>query len=234
MEWTRARLVALLAFVSLSCMAEPIVGRASVIDGDTFEVSRWNRTILMADYEGDPREFAWLAPAPGVEVDIIDESGAPANVGELRIRLVEGDCRCYAYGGSTGAFAYGWVYPGDLAERRPDGRLRLLGRADAMFIVGGQKRPAAPIETALRERLGVNACVFSGQRRSGETSVVLVLETANPPDPAVVQAALTGLPKGQVVTVTCVPEFPRTSLGMNKIRRNALRGFVFRKLDMDA
>ena len=53
--------------------------------------------------------------------------------------------------------AEGWFLTGDLAQWAPDGRIRILGRADDIFISGGENIPPARIE----EEAG--ACPYAGE-----------------------------------------------------------------------
>lgn len=56
-------------------------------------------------------------------------------------------------------FQKGWFATGDLGEIFPDGRLRVLGRKDNMFISGGENIQPEEIEAILRELIGIEDVV---------------------------------------------------------------------------
>ncbi|MFV0318774.1 MAG: AMP-binding protein [Microbacterium sp.] len=69
-----------------------------------------------------------------------------------------------------------WYRTGDLAELRPDGRLRVLGRADDVIISGGVKVALGRVEALVRELPGLTDAVVVGapSARWGEVPVVVV------------------------------------------------------------
>src|SRR5262249_40003860 len=119
-------------------------------------------------------------------------------------------------------FRDGWYYPGDLAIVHPDGRVSLHGRTTDVLSVRGSKRAAEPFERALREALGVeDVCVFTMGSPEGELAHV-VLQSAAPPPPATVTAALKqvleGFPKAVVHVVEAMPRG-----GTGKVQRLRLK-----------
>lgn len=88
-------------------------------------------------------------PTPGVTVALMAD-------GELCVR---GFNRMLGYFRDPQATADrirdGWLYTGDLAERRPDGAFQMIGRADDMIIVGGFNVQPAEVEDVLRSHPGV-------------------------------------------------------------------------------
>lgn len=69
-----------------------------------------------------------------------------------------------------------WYRTGDRAELEPDGRLRVLGRADDVLISGGVKVPLGRVEAVVRELPGFAGAVVvrAPSRRWGEVPVVVV------------------------------------------------------------
>ena len=100
--------------------------------------------------EGD---MHWLRPTISRVIRIFDENGnecPPDQEGELRIALLDIDCTGYLDDDDASArmFRDGFFCPGDIAVRRPDGRVRILGRATDVLNVRGLKIAVAPIEAA--------------------------------------------------------------------------------------
>ncbi len=81
--------------------------------------------------------------------------------------------------------------PGDLAERTPDGRLRLLGRDNMVINTGGEKVFAEEVEEALKRAPGVVDAMVVGvaDPKWGKAVAALVTTTATY-DEASVRAAL--------------------------------------------
>jgi fatty-acyl-CoA synthase len=96
-------------------------------------------------------------PTPGIEVEVeIDDDG------ELRARGFNQMLAYYKNDEATRErFDDGWIRTGDLAEADASGRVRVLGRADDMLIVGGFNLQPAEVEDALRAHPAVaDAAVF--------------------------------------------------------------------------
>ncbi len=178
-------------------------------------------------------EDFWLQPTSGRDIDIADDQGSSCkdNIeGLLRIRLQSTDYNSYIDDPETTSrvFRDGWFYPGDMAVRRADGRIRVLGRTTDVIIVRGNKIPSAALEEGLREKLGANAvCVFSGLMADNEDRVVIAVETARPIDKKICQQLAYELHKaiGNVHFVE-IKAFPRTQTGMLKIDRMKLRSLI--------
>jgi len=180
----------------------------------------------------DLTQLHWLEPWQGREIEIVTEGGqvCPDGVeGLLRVKLTSLDHTEYMHDpvSTAKAFRDGWFYPGDLAVRRSDGRIRVLGRALDVVNIGGLKFATAPIEDFVQQALGVNvACVFSGLDQSGEDSLVFALETTEPIDKKKLQGVVAELPSGTAARFVPLQEFPRTKSGTNKVNRIALRQLV--------
>jgi O-succinylbenzoic acid--CoA ligase len=86
---------------------------------------------------------------------------------------------------STEADGTRWFRTDDLGEIRPDGRLRLLGRADDVIVTGGLKVAPALIEAALAGAPGVAEVVVVGVPDPdwGERIVAVVVPVAGGPVP---------------------------------------------------
>lgn len=176
-----------------------------------------------------PDDLEWLPPWGDRVVEVAAGDGTPCPDGVeglLRVRLTELDYNGYldAPESTARAFRDGWFYPGDLAVRRADGRIRVLGRAADVINVGGTKKASGPIEETVRAALGVNAvCAFSGPGPDGGDMVVLAIETHRPIDPGRLQHAGREFAGVARVRFVQLPTFPRTQTGTLKIDRITLR-----------
>lgn len=179
------------------------------------------------------QDLHWLAPAAGRVVEIVDEQGALCAddvEGQLRIKLTPLDCRAYLNDAeaSRKVFRMGYFYPGDMAVRRADGRVRVLGRSADVLNLQGRKISVAPVEQALQDWLGVTAvCIFSGICADGQDEVVVVLETSRQPSAEQFDALRRQLAGFDRVRLVLRAEFPRTTTGTSKVNRKALRRQVF-------
>jgi len=175
----------------------------------------------------------WFEPLPHRCVEVVDEQGlrcAEGVEGTLRIQARRGDCSGYLGDRNTTArvFADGYIYPGDLATVRGDGRIRINGRSADVVTLHSQKISATVIEATVRSGLGVEtACAFSGLGVNGEEELVIALELAQPPPQALLAQLKLKLPPFESVRWACLPAFPRTDNGLHKIRRNALRALLY-------
>jgi long-chain acyl-CoA synthetase len=99
--------------------------------------------------------------SPGVEVEVVDESGRPVAQGargQIRIRT-QGMAIGYLNAPAETAkrFVDGWFVPGDIAWFRADGQLVIAGRSDDMMILNGLNIFPKEIERALELHPAVRA-----------------------------------------------------------------------------
>lgn len=176
-----------------------------------------------------------LTPVEGRVLEVVDDHDAQVPVGqegELRILLEEIDAKGYLddEDATTKWFRKGYFYPGDMAIRLADGRIRLAGRTADVLNVKGWKIAASPMEHALQDFLGVDeVCVLSGLNDEGVEELVIVLQCDALPDQAKIAAASQRMPPFVSHRFTSVAKFPRTASGMSKVNRAALRQMIMQK-----
>jgi fatty-acyl-CoA synthase len=170
-------------------------------------------------------------PVPGSEVVIADADGTPlpeGQVGEICVRapsLMAGYWRNPE--GTAEVMRDGWLRTGDLGVSMPEGLL-VCGRIKDVIIVGGRNLFAEDFEFWTERVPGVrrgNAIAFVVP---GREQVVVVAETALPPDEAeavarsILETLRTNLARGPEEVVLVPPgTLPKTSSG--KRRRGACR-----------
>ena len=178
-------------------------------------------------------DLFWLTPGADRVIEIVDEQGnilGSDQQGELRIRLLDCDGRCYLDDeeASREFFREGWFYPGDTAVRRSDGRIRILGRTADVLNIQGKKVSVAPLEHEVQQRLGVESvCIFGGLDDDGREQLVIAIEADKPPSQVELEQVATGFRMFERVKVKVLKRFPRTEAGMQKIKRAELRQMVF-------
>jgi acyl-coenzyme A synthetase/AMP-(fatty) acid ligase len=178
-------------------------------------------------------DLHWLRPTDLRVVEIVDEQGSPCPVdveGELRVRLTDLDSHAYLDDpqATEKVFRDGCFYPGDMAVRRADGRIRILGRSADVLNVGGQKLAVAPFEQDIQRRLGVGAvCVFSGLNGDDESELLIAIESGTWPEQSELENLVRNFVQFGRARVVRLDRFPRTSTGMSKIDRVALRKALF-------
>ena len=178
-------------------------------------------------------DLHWLTPHKST-IEIIDDAGnecAPGVEGELRMRRRDFDPSGYLDDDETTAkfFRDGCFYPGDLAVRREDGRIRVLGRTEDVVNVRGWKIAVAPLEELIQRRLGVDTvCVFSELDKSGEERIVIALESDRLPPEDKLAAAIQDRTGFERVRWEVLETFPRTEGGTSKVNRRKLRPLVTR------
>jgi acetyl-CoA synthetase len=117
-----------------------------------------------------------------------------------------------------------YFYPGDLAVRREDGRIRILGRTEDVINLKGWKVAVAPLEERLERALSVDTvCLFSELTEAGDYQVIVAIEADRPPSKDEIAAAVRDIPGFDRVRWGSLKAFPRTQAGMNKVDRRALR-----------
>jgi malonyl-CoA/methylmalonyl-CoA synthetase len=122
--------------------------------------------ILSNPLQGERRPAFVGNPMPGVEVQLVDESGQRVSDGAPGEIEVRGPLVFLQYWGrpveTQAAFRDGWFRTGDMAVRE-DGAYRLLGRTTIDIIkTGGYKVSALEIEDVLRLHPAVAECAVVG------------------------------------------------------------------------
>lgn len=103
-------------------------------------------------------------PLPGVEIGIIDDTGAPVTDGTVGEIIVRSPSMSPAADPDTGFF-----HTGDLGRLRPDGMLELAGRADSLVKIRGFRVSLTAIEDALRQtKLVTEAVAVAQPDRNGD------------------------------------------------------------------
>ena len=162
---------------------------------------------------------------PGRKVRILTEGGeelAPGGVGLVWVEPSEGLIGYRSDETLTRAwFRDGWFCTGDLGSLTQDGRLELLGRANDVIIVRGDKRPSLPYEQRVLESTGLTSCLFVVQGDTGAGKARLVVERSEPLDEASIQAIQASLVDLRMpVEIRLVAAMPRNHMG--KIVRREL------------
>lgn len=173
-------------------------------------------------------------PAPGYEVAVVRDDGAPVAFGEtgrLMIRGIPGLSMFYEYLGDPRATAAafdedGWMETGDRATPYEDGHLRFEGRGKDMLRVGGENVAAAEIERVIQSVTGVFevAVVARPHDLLGEVPAAFVIPAGVQTDLAdrILSACRAHLADFKVPReVIVVDELPRSTL--NKVSKKDLR-----------
>lgn len=187
----------------------------------------------MKSHFRDADDLIWLSPCEDDVFQIIRDDGTRCEDGEegkLRVRLSDIDCNSYLDDEAATAefFKDGYFYPGDIAVRRADGRIRVLGRAADVLNVRGFKIAIAPIEQQIQQLLNVaNVCLFGGVNASGEEELLVAIETDRLPPQNDLARVAQAFAKLGPMRFEAVSAFPRTQAGMQKIKRTELRALAF-------
>ena len=194
--------------------------------------------VLHSYFETDD-DLYWLTPLPERIVQVVDELDSECLDGQeglLRILLKDVDASGYLDDEETSAtfFRNGFFYPGDMAVRREDGRIRRLGRSVDVLNVQGLKVAVAALEEDIQRHLQVEAvCLFSGLSASGRNELVIAIQAnreiqAHELNNIFKLDMIAPLAKGfDEIRYSIMKEFPRTESGMSKFRRSDLRKQLF-------
>lgn len=191
-------------------------------------------TSVRAD--GEPRAGTVGVPLDGVELRLVDETGAAITaydgdtVGEIQVR---GSNLFTEYlnrpDATEAAFDDGWFRTGDMAIRDPDGYVRIVGRkATDLIKSGGYKIGAGEIENVLLEHPGVREAAVTGEPDEdlGERIVAWIVPAQAESPPSVEElAAHVGAQLAshkRPRTVRYLEALPRNDMG--KIMKRALGG----------
>jgi len=168
-------------------------------------------------------------PLPGVDVRLVDESGAECPDGAPGELRVSGPTLFREYHGRPGetaaAFAGDFFLTGDVATREA-GRYRILGRASTDILKsGGYKLSALEIEEALRlhPRVRDAAVVGLPDEEWGERVAVAVVPEGTPPTLEELRAFCRErlAPYKLPTRLVAVAELPRNAMG--KVTKGAVK-----------
>ncbi|HLP08057.1 MAG TPA: fatty acid--CoA ligase family protein [Opitutaceae bacterium] len=134
----------------------------------------------------------------------VTESGAGLVLGDdtagFRWKIVDGElwvrspAQALGYlGGEAGGLGRdGWFRTGDLAERMPDGAVRVLGRREELINVGGEKVLPAEVESVLQAHPLVADCRVYPERNAllGQVVAAEIVWRGGETDPLAVKRAL--------------------------------------------
>lgn len=185
-------------------------------------------------------ECRFAGPAVGMDVDVLDPDGRPV-VGQLGELVVNTPWPSMTWGfwGEPERYVDTywsrwdgvWVH-GDRAIRHEDGSWELPGRSDDLIKVAGKRIGPVEYESVAAEVEGVLGAAAVGvpDPVKGELAAVVVLPTADAPDPDTLAARV----EERIVAhlgramrpraIVVVPELPLTRSG--KVHRRAVRGWL--------
>ncbi|MFI6096298.1 acyl-CoA synthetase [Lentzea sp. NPDC051213] len=186
-------------------------------------------TSVRAD--GDRKPGAVGVPLAGVEVRLVDDSGAELHetgaVGEIQVRGPNLFTEYLNRPDATAeAFADGWFRTGDVGTRDGDGYYRIVGRkATDIIKSGGYKIGAGEIENALLEHPAVAEVAVTGEPDDdlGERIIAWVVPAGAAPAASelVDHVARLLTPHKRPRLVRFVESLPRNDMG--KVMKRALR-----------
>ncbi|MDB5643764.1 MAG: hypothetical protein JWN07_3081 [Hyphomicrobiales bacterium] len=180
-------------------------------------------------------DLLWHSIYPHRRVDIVDENDEPVPDGvEGKLRVRDEDYTAHEYFNdpeSTAAhFHHGCFYTGDMAVRRADGRVRILGRVSDVLFIKSDRFAVGPIEEKIQEVAGcLDACVFARQNANTLSEILIALETEDTLEAAKSAELKKMFAMVDAVHITTFPTFPKTDGG--KTDRSALRKLLFEKQD---
>lgn len=216
-----------LSYADAKRTAATLTNNISILYGST----ELGRGALSSQFNS-PEDLEALTVTEGRVIEIVDDDGAPLPIGhegQLRVLLERLDATGYMDDEETTAkfFRDGYFYPGDMAIKLPDGRIRLVGRTADVLNIKGWKIAAKPIEQGVQDALNVvEVCTFTGFRADGAEELIIVIEADEMPPQSELQKAGRHVPSAFPHRFANIKRFPRTEGGMNKVNRSALRQMV--------
>jgi acyl-CoA synthetase (AMP-forming)/AMP-acid ligase II len=120
-------------------------------------------------------------PGPGVELSVVDETGAPVATGEAGEVCVRAAQVCAGYWddpeATAAALVDGWLRTGDVGTLDADGLLTIVDRAKDIIITGGENVASREVEDALGHHPAVARVAVVGvpDARWGEAIVAAVV-----------------------------------------------------------
>ena len=177
-------------------------------------------------------DLYWYAPVNNRTIQVVDELGNECPTGQtgyLRVLTTEIDCSSYLDDEKASAkvFRDGFFYPGDMAVKRADGRVRVLGRTEDVVNFQGQKLAVAPIEQEIQNALQADeVCIFSGLDDQGNEELVIAIQSNREFQQSELKAVAGRFVSFERVRFAILPDFPRADSAMNKVQRSLLRKLV--------
>lgn len=191
-------------------------------------------TSLRKD-EHDPARLPELLascgrPVPGVEVQLLDESGSPVAdgvIGEIAVRsrnVMNGYWK--RPDETAAALRGGWLHTGDMARKADDGFFYIVDRKKDMIVTGGFNVFAKEVEDVIAAHANVSAVAVIGvpDEKWGEAITAFVVarpDTTIDADELVASVRARKGPHQTPKRLEIVPDLPMTAVG--KIDKKALR-----------
>jgi acyl-CoA synthetase (AMP-forming)/AMP-acid ligase II len=173
---------------------------------------------------------------PGVELQLVDETGAEPPAGEVGEIVARGPNLMDGYWRDPGLTAEvlrdGWLHTGDLARRDAEGYLSIVGRRSDMIKSGSWRLAPQELEELFWGEAGVAEVAVAGcsDPLLGEVPVAFVVPGGSQGEPdatGLLMRVNERLPRfKRLHAVRVVANLPRTSTG--KIRRDVLRDWAER------
>ena len=174
----------------------------------------------------------WLTPVNERVIQVVDENGNQCSAGqqgELRILIEDTDCKCYLDDEQATAkmFRDGFFYPGDMAIKRADGQVRILGRVSDVINVQGAKVAVGPIEESICRFLNVDeVCLFTHLNDAGQDELIIAMQSDSKPPAERLDHIARKYPYFESFRFAIFRELPRTDTGTRKVRRAALKARI--------
>jgi len=168
---------------------------------------------------------------PGSEAQVVDEQDRalpPGKVGHIGVKT---PWMCERYLEDPAAtrrhFRDGWFYPGDVGLARADRKLKVLGRADDLINIGGQKFQPAALEAWLvnREVAGdVGVCSLPNQ--DGVEELCIAVSGVRHDDQALndrIQGAFQQTGRFHIARLDSIPRSPNGKLQRQRLKEEVER-----------
>lgn len=198
----------------------------------TVEATTWRCSVE------DTVEVPIGRPLPHIEAEVISDSGSPADsaTGELflggralargYLRRPELTAKRFREITLPGGRTQRMYATGDIVERRPDGVLIFIGRADRQIKLRGQRLEPRDVEVALRSYPGIEDAVVLSSGRDGlaDRLVAFVTTRGNPPETAALRQHVAAsrpayMVPAEIVTVDSWPLTPNGKIDYADLER---------------
>ncbi len=192
-----------------------------------------SETVMLTSnpYDGERVAGTVGLPLPGVELRVVDESGARCGTGAIGAIQVRGPNVFSGYWRMPGKTREeftddGFFRTGDMGSIDANGYVSIVGRSKDLIITGGYNVYPKEIESYLDELDGVleSAVIGVPHRDLGEAVVAVVVAV---PGAQIDEVALVAAMKARIASfkvpkrVFVVDELPRNTMG--KVQKNVLR-----------